>query len=41
MNEISKEQAYKMLEILAEIYGRQYNCEVVIVKKKSPETDSR
>ncbi len=41
MSEISKEQAYKMLEILAEIYGRQHNCEVVIVKKETPKTALR
>lgn len=41
MSEISKEQAYKMLEILAEIYGRQHNCEVVIVEKETPKTASR
>ena len=33
MNAITEDQAYKMMLILAEIYGRQHNCDVRIVKK--------
>ena len=33
MNAITEDQAYKMMLILAEIYGRQYNCDVRIVKQ--------
>lgn len=33
MNTITEDQAYKMMLILAEIYGRQHNCDVRIVRK--------
>ena len=33
MNAITEDQAYKMMLILAEIYGRQHNCDVRIVRK--------
>lgn len=33
MNKITDQQAYKMMEILAEIYARQHGCEARIVER--------